>query len=1164
MRNILILITLENLIYLGGNPVSNYDFHSLLEPLEFEKLVCDIVQNRDAITLKMYKEGRDLGIDGLYVNGDLKIIVQVKRYQSDFNRLYRELKNELPKVRKLTPNRYILGVSMDFSPHQENRIIELFQGFILNNHDILSKKDLNRFLEDPIHKQTLLRYPKLWFPNANVLEKVLVETVHRAIYRESSEELKEAINAAKTFVPTHIYSEALSKFSQNYVIVLSGEPGVGKTTMAYILALAYLQPNNLDGFVWANSLHDVYTMLEDGKQQVIILDDFWGSIFLGEHNRRNDENRLDKLIKRIVEFQGEKCLILTTREYILQQGLQKHPLLRRTLDQYALICTLEEYGDDEKARILYSHLYASNLEYEYVNYLFMKTDSIVYHQNYNPRVLALFLNNKIENNCSPEEYYELLCNYFDNPEEFWESIFIDLSTESQFISLLLLISSTPMNLDNMKHCYEKYIITAGKHTKVRNIDECIAELEKTMIKTFYDEEYEAVLLKFNMPAVQDFLYEYLQKNCESLVPKLVECCAYYNQLQFLLEQVSNSCSHRITDLIIKHCIVQYHEYSDSILEYDGSWNWDIDLYEENGGHLDRFFNLLICCQPNKHPTLYRFLETEISEYCLTMGEGHLEAQYKDLHNLPDIINRCVKLGIRFEGEKIINKYYENAFSIYHHIESRKFQDVFPEEYSLFFKIYDQKIKSNLKHIILLELDFLIEYGMDVELDMLIDSIPDLLKQFGLRYTKEYGQKIYNLCGREPYQGPNKIADSNDHSESNLDFNKQTLESVKEDAEYWLLGPTEAYLDDHQIDEIILTSNLNSVIREELKIILDSTTPRYVYDLLQTEEAISLLIAVLRDPNPIIPEREIDLIHSILLHITKCDPLLLNKLVGFCAESMAMFIYRDDPVIRANQFMTSDIYTTYLENNTQLREVVYKYLIIRDDQWVRFLHIPLFIFCHVFIVCFSGDEEELGTYYSEILGENFYKLKQVIHYDSTKQTNILYADYFHYNIKNYGWERSMYRMFEELNPYHFNQTFVAPMLKNFLDRLGNGEDSSKVLNIISFCKLQFVYNTLGKPHYYSSELNDELCMIEHLGISELWDNDFPPRITKKLLLELEKKEIAYKNSEGWSVMVNKIQDVQLLEKFGVFESALKFLKEVELTYSKLIKGDYSTINSKVII
>ena len=385
----------------------NYDFHALLEPLEFQDLVCDIVQLRDGIFLETYKEGRDSGIDGLYTDGTRKIIVQAKRYQQDFKRLFRELQNsELPKVRKLKPDRYILGVSMDFLPEEKEKIRELFEGYIISTSDILSRKDINRLLREPKYKRIELAYPKLWLPSITVLKKTLKESVHGAAYKESAEELKEAIKASKVFVPTRIYRKALHKWSQNNVIVISGEPGVGKTTMAYLLALAYLQPDNLDGFIWANSIHDVYAMLDDEQKQVIILDDFWGSIFHDDYTRRNDENRLDKLIRRIIESNGNKRLILTTREYILQQGLQQHPALKETLDCYALICTMEEYGEDEKASILFRHLYASNIEYEYVEHLFAKCNWIVNRKNYNPRVLAIFLAKEPDKNCSPQDYYE--------------------------------------------------------------------------------------------------------------------------------------------------------------------------------------------------------------------------------------------------------------------------------------------------------------------------------------------------------------------------------------------------------------------------------------------------------------------------------------------------------------------------------------------------------------------------------------------------------------------------------------------------------------------------------------------------------------------------------------------------------------------------------------
>ncbi|MDI3410321.1 hypothetical protein QKW52_07605 [Bacillus sonorensis] len=239
-----------------------------------------------------------------------------------------------------------------------------------------------------------------------------------------------------------------------------------------------------------------------------------GEYFSGEHTRRKDEDRLDKLIKHIVGFNGEKRLIITTREYILQQVLQKHPLLKRTLEQYALICTMEEYSDEEKANILYSHLYTSNLEYEYVYYFYMKTGWIVHHPNYNPRVLSLFLEKQPDKHESPSEYYEQLCNYLECPDDFWKTIFMDLSPEAQFVSMLLLISSTPAHRESIKHCYQKFIHQYSSLTSVKNLGECISELEETMIKSAYSEEYEDILLKFSMLKLYKIFYSH---TCRKIV-----------------------------------------------------------------------------------------------------------------------------------------------------------------------------------------------------------------------------------------------------------------------------------------------------------------------------------------------------------------------------------------------------------------------------------------------------------------------------------------------------------------------------------------------------------------------------------------------------------------------------------------------------------------------
>ncbi|MBW7473944.1 restriction endonuclease [Paenibacillus oenotherae] len=1143
----------------------NYDFHTLLEPLEFEGLVCDVVQQREGIFLETYREGPDSGIDGLYRDrNNKKTIVQAKRYK-DFNRLYRDLKHfELPKVRKLNPYRYILGVSIDFRPGQKEKIKELFSEYISSESDILSNTNMNRLLKEPKYEWIIQAYPKLWMPNINIFKKILNESIHRAAYKESAEELKEALKTSKVFVPTRIYREALHKWSQNHVIILSGEPGVGKTSMAYLLALAYLQPNSLDGFVWANSINDVFDMIDDEKKQVIILDDFWGSIFHEEYMRRNNENRLNKIIRRIIESDGKKRLILTTREYVLQQGLQKHPELRDTLDQYSIICTMEEYGYDEKASILFRHLYASKLKYEFVNHLFMEYKKIIYNENYNPRVLAIFLNKEPDSDCSPEDYYEELCDYFDNPGAFWEYIFKELSPEAKMVALLLLISSTPMRLTDMKSCYIKYIQNSTNQTKVMNLGECIAELEKTMIKSFYSDEEEEILLKFNMPAVQDFLYSYITKNSEQCIPSILQCCAFYNQLQFLLEYQSKNCSEKILKLIEQECILHYHDYNYCYVEYDGSWNWDmdldLDLFNQNE-ELHRFFHLLRCCKPEKHIELYHFLESEINDYCLTMGSGDLEAQYADLHNLPGIIVNCIEKGMTFNGKDIIDKYCEAAFSVHHYSAIKEFQKVFPKEYSISYSAYFHKIKKRLKSSILSELELLDELCMDVELDVLIDSIPDILKEFDLRYTKQFGQKIISLCGREPIAMTGNKDSLKKPSHEYIDREQQAHEVVKEDAENWLLGPTEEYLDEDQIIEFISKSTLNPALKTKMNQVLNTGAPQHIFNLLQTKKSIELFFAALSPSMHIYHEQESSLSMIMLSHIGQDNRELMKKLINFCAETFNIIMYQQEPILRVNEFLSSDIYNHYLKNDAPLHVVVFEHLIIRDEQWVRFLHLPLFIFCYVFVWSITNNDDELEggeENYHSLWGNNSFKYKRITIFDSRPEVNIYYAEYGSYHFTCYEWERCIYKMFEELTPFHFNKSYVEPMLKTYLDKLGNGDDDSKVLNHLSLCRIEIKYSKSGANHSSSCLISDELSLIEHLEIAEVLDA-YPRLITKSKLKQLQKDEIiCEKDSDTWNILIYKIEDIELLKELGIYDELLEFVKKVERIYTRFMNGDYSQI------
>ncbi|KIZ54558.1 hypothetical protein UM92_08515, partial [Bacillus safensis] len=534
--------------------MSNYDFHALLQPLEFEMLVCDVVSQREKVPFRTFKEGRDQGIDGFYTDGKTKIIIQVKRYGQQFYKpLMKSLKQDLQKIRELKPDRYILGVSMELTRQQTKDIVDLFKEFNITEHDILDRVELNTLLSQPTYRKVVINQPKLLIPNSNVLEHLLKKYLHSRIYKESAYRLKDACKAAKTFVPSKVYRSAVSNWDSNRTIILSGEPGVGKTTIAQILALAHLYQDQLNGFRWVYSIDDIYSMLDEDQIQVFILDDYWGSILEKERNKKEEE-RLAKLIKDIENFPNDTRLIITTREYILQQLIHKSPLLKKVFDNYTLICNLEAYSESEKASILYSRLYYSKLNYEHVNYLHLHTDEIVYHDNYNPRVLSLFLDQQPQNYETPEDYLNRLLNYLDCPSDFWRDIFDNLSNEAKFVALLLLITSTPSLQEDIEICYKNSLHYYFTETHKKNLSESLRELEETMIKTVYDDEYDDIFLYFINPSVQDFLLDFLKENCEQWIPKLLPCCSFYNQLLFLFKNISPFCSSNVSEQIIQSCI----------------------------------------------------------------------------------------------------------------------------------------------------------------------------------------------------------------------------------------------------------------------------------------------------------------------------------------------------------------------------------------------------------------------------------------------------------------------------------------------------------------------------------------------------------------------------------------------------------------------------------
>ena len=108
-----------------------YDF-SKLNDREFEILAASVIEKVLDNKVEIFKSGRDGGVDGRFWIGDNKEgIIQCKHYlETPYSQLISKLKTEeLDKIKKLNPSKYIFVTSKKLSRKNKQEIINIFQPY---------------------------------------------------------------------------------------------------------------------------------------------------------------------------------------------------------------------------------------------------------------------------------------------------------------------------------------------------------------------------------------------------------------------------------------------------------------------------------------------------------------------------------------------------------------------------------------------------------------------------------------------------------------------------------------------------------------------------------------------------------------------------------------------------------------------------------------------------------------------------------------------------------------------------------------------------------------------------------------------------------------------------------------------------------------------------
>lgn len=440
--------------------MTDYDFRQLNDK-EFEILCADLLGEVQGRRFERFKAGKDAGVDGRYFTDQGKeVVLQCKHWSNTpLAQLIRTLSNiEKPKLDKLKPQRYLLTISNPLSRADKKAIHRVLAPYVISESDIYGKEDLNDLLRDKVHIEQ--RHYKLWLHSSSVLGHIF----NNAILGRSAFSLEEIIRSSSRYVVTANHQAALKLLEQLGVVIITGEPGVGKTTLADHLCLHYVT----QGFTYlkvADEIREAESTFDPETRQIIYFDDFLGRNYL-EALKGHEGNHITQFIRRIAANKNKR-FVLTSRSTILNQGKFlidnfEHGNVQK--NEYEL--RIQSLTDLDKAQILYNHIWHSDLGNEYIEQLYFdrRYRAIIAHKNFNPRLISYITDATRLETCPADKYWSYIVGSLKNPSQVWENPFNAQQDDfSRVIILLVVLNGSALGEKVLAEAYHRFLTLPENH-----------------------------------------------------------------------------------------------------------------------------------------------------------------------------------------------------------------------------------------------------------------------------------------------------------------------------------------------------------------------------------------------------------------------------------------------------------------------------------------------------------------------------------------------------------------------------------------------------------------------------------------------------------------------------------------------------------------------------
>jgi DNA polymerase III delta prime subunit len=512
-------------------------FHAF-SPEDFEELVADLLSEEASDRYEIFARGRDRGIDLRRgpTDGQLEI-VQVKHYErSPFSALKTAAANEKGRLDQLDekPDLYRFVTSQELTVGRKDELVAELRPYLSDSSQILGLADLELLLRR--HPQVERMHPKLWLTGSTQL----IDMVHAHVRDRSAALLADLEQAMPTYVRHSRFAEAQERLHQGRVLIVAGDPGVGKTTLAHMLIADALAEGYDEPIAVSRHTDEIRRVLDTTRKQVILYDDFLGRIALDRLDK-NQDRELTGLMRQVLRA-PHTLFILTTREYILRHAIQLHEDLRHGgVEEHRLLLHLRHYSLLDRARIFLNHAYqstslptdAARTLLEDASYL-----RILEHRNYNPRTIAYItgMAGPALKLPEPKAYLGLALSVLDDPSGMWGQTFRqELGADERALLLAVISARSEVTEADLRALYDAVAPRVGAEAGQEAFQDSLRSLDDSMLRTYHD--VGRVFAAGRDPSVDDYLQAHVAGHPEHALA-LLESARAFEQVQWLVREAN--------------------------------------------------------------------------------------------------------------------------------------------------------------------------------------------------------------------------------------------------------------------------------------------------------------------------------------------------------------------------------------------------------------------------------------------------------------------------------------------------------------------------------------------------------------------------------------------------------------------------------------------------